>query len=128
MNRIWRSGTTAAEGQRSADIRRERPDWNIFRDGCPGGESPAQVSDRADRLIARLRMLPGHTAIFSHGHFGRVLGARWIGLSVTQAQGFLLNTASLSVLGYDGDHADRPVIALWNAAAHDLFDSVSRVP
>ena len=66
------------EGQRSADIRMQRPDWNLFRDGCPRGEAPAQISDRADRLIARLRVLDGKVALFSHGHFGRVLAARWI--------------------------------------------------
>src|ERR1035438_10369222 len=68
------------EGMNSADVLKSRPDWNLFRDGCPGGESPAQVSGRADRLIARLRRLEGNVALFSHGHFGRVLGARWIGL------------------------------------------------
>jgi len=64
------------EGQHPADIRAARPGWNVFRDGCQGGESPAQVSERADRLIARLRTLEGNLALFSHGHFGRVLGAR----------------------------------------------------
>ena len=72
------------EGQRPVDIRKGRPDWNLFRDGCPRGESPAQVSERADRLIARLRTLEGNIAIFSHGHFGRVLAARWIGLRVSK--------------------------------------------
>ena len=70
------------EGQRSVDIRQRRPDWNLFRDGCPRGELPAQLSDRADRLIARLRALDGNVALFSHGHFGCVLGVRWIGLPV----------------------------------------------
>jgi broad specificity phosphatase PhoE len=116
------------EGQRSADIRSLRPDWNLFQDGCPGGESPAQVSDRADRVIAHLRDLRGHVAIFSHGHFSRVLGARWIGLSVTQAQRFLLGTARLGVLAGEDDRADRPVVALWNAAATSLFDAVLHVP
>jgi probable phosphoglycerate mutase len=116
------------EGQRTVDIRSGRPDWNLFHDGCPGGESPAQVSERADRVLAHLRGLQGHIAIFSHGHFGRVLGARWIGLSVTQAQCFLLNTASLSVLTGEGDRADRPVVSLWNAASADLFDAVMQVP
>ena len=81
------------EGQRSADIRKARPDWNLFRDGCPRGEMPAQISDRADRLIARLRVLDGNVALFSHGHFGRVLAARWIGLPVSEGQHFLLPTA-----------------------------------
>ena len=108
------------EGQRPVDIRKGRPDWNIFRDGCPGGKSPAQVSERADQLIARLRTLESNTAIFSHGHFGRVLGARWIGLPVRQAQHFLLSTASLSVLGYEHNRAEESAIALWNAVSNDI--------
>ena len=103
------------EGQRSVDIRKERPDWNLFRDGCPRGETPAQVSDRADRFIERLRALDGNVALFSHGHFGRVLAARWIGLPVSEAQRFLLDTASLSILGYEHNHVASPVIALWNS-------------
>ena len=74
------------EGQRATEIRKVRPDWNVFRDGCPRGESSAQVSKRADRLIARLRTLEGDLAIFSHGHFGRVLAARWIGLPLEHDQ------------------------------------------
>ena len=106
------------EGLRSADIRERRPSWNLFRDGSPHGESPAQVSNRADGVIARLRGLNGNVALFSHGHFGRALGARWIGLSVEQAQHLLLSTASLSVLCYEHDRTDQPVIALWNSSAH----------
>ncbi|HEV8376360.1 MAG TPA: histidine phosphatase family protein [Candidatus Polarisedimenticolia bacterium] len=103
------------EGRRSAEILQERPGWNLFRDGCPGGETPAQVSDRADRLLARLRGLEGNVALFSHGHFGRVLAGRWIGLTVEQAQHFLLSTASLSILGYEHNLAEKPAIILWNA-------------
>jgi probable phosphoglycerate mutase len=102
------------EGQRSVDIRETRPDWNIFRDGCPGGESPEQISDRADRLIARLRSLQGNVALFSHGHFGLVLAARWIGLPVVQGQHFSLSTGSLGVLSNDPRHPEVPVLALWN--------------
>jgi len=105
------------EGQRPADIRAARPGWNVFRDGCPGGESPAQVSERADRLIARLRTLEGNIAIFSHGHFGRVLAARWIGLEIRQAQNLLLSTASVSILGYEHNLAEVPAIVLWNAVS-----------
>ena len=105
------------EGQRPGDIRKRQPNWNVFRDGCPSGESPAQVSERADRLIARLRTLEGNIAIFSHGHFGRVLAARWIGLPVRQAQHFLLSTASLSILGYEHNLAEEPAIILWNAVS-----------
>lgn len=103
------------EGQVSVDIRKVRPDWHLFRDGCPGGETPAQISDRADRLVARLRTLGGSIALFSHGHFGRALAARWIGLPVSTAQHLLLDTASLSLLSYEPSHPEIPVIALWNA-------------
>jgi len=108
------------EGQRPADIRKARPDWNVFRDGCPGGESPAQASGRADRVIARLRTLEGNIAIFSHGHFGRVLAARWIGLEIRQAQHLLLSPASISILGYEHDLAEVPAIVLWNAGATEF--------
>ena len=103
------------EGQRTEHILRVRPIWNLFHYGCPGGEAPADVSDRADRLIARLRAREGNIALFSHGHFGRVLAARWIGLPVRGAQHVLLDTASLSILGYEHDQLELPVIALWNA-------------
>ncbi len=105
------------EGRRSPDILRVRPEWNLFRDGCPHGETPAQVSDRADRLIVRLRSQAGNVALFSHGHFGRVLAARWIGLPVIEGQRFLLDTASLSILGFEHNRPESPVIALWNAAS-----------
>jgi probable phosphoglycerate mutase len=98
------------EGQRSIDIRKRRPDWNLFQDGCPQGESPAQVSARADLLIARLRGLNGNIALFTHGQFGSVLAVRWIGLPVMTAQHFPLRTASVSVLGYSRNHPELPVI------------------
>jgi probable phosphoglycerate mutase len=109
----WNYG--AYEGRRSEEICKDRPGWSIFRDGCPEGESPAQVSDRADRLIARLGALDGDTALFSHGEFGRVLAARWIGAPVTLGRRFALGTASLGILGYDPTHPDTSVISLWNA-------------
>jgi broad specificity phosphatase PhoE len=107
------------EGLRSGDIRKARPDWNVFQDGCPRGDSPAQISKRADRLNTRLRTLEGNIALFSHGHFGRVLAARWIGLRVEQAQHFLLSTASLSILGYGHDRAEEPAIIMWNTATNE---------
>jgi len=103
------------EGQRSVDILEARPGWNVYRDGCPGGEMPAQVSARADRLISRLLKLDGNIALFAHGQFGSVLAARWIGLAVAEAEHFMLGTASLSILAFDPHHAGVPVIALWNA-------------
>jgi len=103
------------EGRRTADIHKERPDWTIFRDGCPHGEMPVQVAERADRLIARLRLLHGNIALFSHAQFGGVLAARWIGLPLAEAGHFPLGTASLSILGYDQHHPEVAVIATWNA-------------
>ena len=103
------------EGRRSSEIRLERPGWNIFRDGCPNGESPEEIGARADRFIARTRALSGNVALFSHGQFGMVLAARWIGLDVAQARHFRIETASVSVLSHDVDHPETPIIELWNA-------------
>jgi broad specificity phosphatase PhoE len=107
------------EGRQTVDIRRERPDWNLFQDGCPGGETPAQAEGRADRLIARLRALEGNIALFSHGQFGGVLAVRWIGLPVARGQHFPLGPASVSILGDDPHHLEVPVIARWNAGAEE---------
>jgi probable phosphoglycerate mutase len=102
------------EGRRTAEIRKERPDWELFRDGCPGGESPAEVAARADRVVSRVRAVPGDVLLFSSGHFIRVLATRWIGLEVTaNAKRFMLSTASLSAVGYENE-LSRPVIRLWN--------------
>jgi len=102
------------EGLRSVDIRKDTPGWNIWRDGCPGGESPADVSARADRLIANLCELHGTVALFTHGQFGAALAARWIGLMLVEGQHFALNTASVSLLGIDPHHPNRRTIELWN--------------
>ncbi|MFN0060294.1 MAG: histidine phosphatase family protein [Planctomycetota bacterium] len=102
------------EGRRSVEILATHPDWNLFRDGSPGGESPAQVGARVDRFIARLRTLDGNVAIFSHGHLGRVLGVRWIGLPVAAAEHFLLDTVSVSILGHQHHRAESPAIVSWN--------------
>lgn len=103
------------EGRRTIDIRAERLGWDVFTDGCPGGESPADISDRADRLIARLSQLSGNIALFSHGEFGDAMAARWIGMAVNQARHLYLDTASLSILAYHPGRPDTRVIALWNA-------------
>lgn len=103
------------EGKLSADIIRERPDWSAYRDGCPGGESAAEVSGRVDRVIARLRGLEGDVAVFSHGQFGCCLGARWIGLPVVEAQHLELAPASISVLGWNPSHPRVAVIVRWNS-------------
>jgi probable phosphoglycerate mutase len=104
------------DGRTSADIRTEQLGWNVFRDGCPGGEMPDQIAARADRLIARLCALEGNVALFSHGEFGRALAARWIGLPLLDGQHFLLGTAALGILGYNPVHPEIPVIALWNVS------------
>ena len=102
------------EGLTTAQIRTQRPEWNVYLDGCPGGETPAQVSDRADRVIARLAAKEGNSAFFSHGQFGCVFAARWIGLPVTEGQHFSLSPASVNILGYNLRHPEIPVIARLN--------------
>jgi broad specificity phosphatase PhoE len=101
------------EGRRTAEILAERPDWQLFRDGCPGGETPDQIGARADRVIRQVRDLRGDAAIFSSAHILRVVGARWLGLEPAGGRYFLLSTASLSELGYE-HNLDEPVIRLWN--------------
>jgi len=105
------------EGLRSAEIHAKRPDWQLFRDGCPGGESPIQVAARADRVIARVRAAKGDVLIFSSGHFLRMLAGRWLGLEPQAGSYFLLGTASLSILSYEHSRS-QPVIQLWNDAHH----------
>ena len=92
------------EGMRSTEIKAKRPDWQLFRDGCPGGESPADVAARADRIVRRARAANGDALVFSSGHFLRVLAARWLGLDPADGKYLLLSTASLSILGYE--HSD----------------------
>lgn len=101
------------EGQTTKQIRAERPEWQLFRDGCPGGESLEQVGGRADRIIARVRATEGNVLLFSSGHFLRVFAARWLGLAPDAGRCFMLVTASLSALGYEHD-LDEPVIHVWD--------------
>ena len=106
------------EGLKSSEIRAKRPDWQLFRDGAPGGESPAQVMTRADNVWSRVRNISGNVLLFTSGHFIRVLAARWIGLHPSvHSNSFLLSTASLSAVGYDRD-LGHPVIRLWNDTHH----------
>jgi probable phosphoglycerate mutase len=106
------------EGLRSVEIHAQRPGWELFRDGAPGGESPAQVAARADNVWKRVRDVKGNVLLFSSGHFIRVLAARWIGLEPSvHSNSFLLSTASLSAVGYDRD-LSHPVIRLWNDTHH----------
>ena len=110
----WDYGTY--EGQRTADIRKDRPNWDLWKDGCPGGEMPADVSARADRLIAYLCSLHGNVALISHGHFGCALAARWIGLAIDDGQHLVIDPASLGILGFAPRHDDVRAILLWNAS------------
>jgi len=106
------------EGLRSAEILPKRPDWQLFRDGAPGGESPAQVGERADRVVQRIRTVPGDVLLFSSGHFIRVFADRWLGRDPGYAgRYFLLGTASLSAVGYE-HNLSQPVIRFWNDDRH----------
>jgi len=102
------------EGRRTTEIRAEAPNWQLFRDGCPGGESPAQIGARADRVLNRLRAVNGNVLVFSSGHILRVLTARFLGLEPAGGRLFTLSTASLSVLGFENKDSSQPVIRLWN--------------
>jgi broad specificity phosphatase PhoE len=105
------------EGRRTADILAERPDWQLFRDGCPGGESPEQIAIRADRVLQRVPGVAGDVLLFSSGHFLRVLAARWIGMEAIVGRSFMLSTASLSGLTHERS-VDQPAIHLWNDTRH----------
>ncbi len=110
------------EGRLTADIHRADADWDLHRDGCPRGETPAQVVARADRLLAHLRALTGNVVLFGHGQFSGVLAARWVGLPVIEAKHFPLGTASLSILSYAMHHPEVPTIERWNLTG----DAVAR--
>jgi probable phosphoglycerate mutase len=99
------------EGRTTSQIHTEAPGWDLWRDGCPGGESPADVSMRAERVIAELQPLTADAAVFSHGHLLRVLAARWLGMPPEAGRSFSLATATVSILGYE---RETPVISLWN--------------
>ena len=100
------------EGLTTAQIRATRPGWSVFRDGCPAGETPEEVASRADRVLAKVRATEGNVALFAHGHIFRVLAARWINLPGSYGEHFLLDTATLNVLGY---YRDSPALEIWNA-------------
>lgn len=105
------------EGKTTLSIQAERPGWLLFRDGCPNGEDAAQVGARADRIVARARSIDGDVLLFSHGHFSRVLAARWLGLPAEHGRYLILSTAAISVLGHE--HArEEPAILRWNDQHH----------
>ncbi|HVS04984.1 MAG TPA: histidine phosphatase family protein [Candidatus Dormibacteraeota bacterium] len=99
------------EGLTSQQIEELHPNWSLWRDGCPGGETAADVGRRADRVVAEVRAVRGDVLLFAHGHVLRVLAARWLGEPPEGGRHYALQTATVSVLGYE--HAD-PVIRLWN--------------
>jgi probable phosphoglycerate mutase len=106
------------EGRRTEDILAEHPGWQLFRDGCPGGESPEQVAERAGRVVRRVRKHTGNVLLFSSGHILRALAASWLGVEVLCAKFLMLSTASVSELGYEHDRQDEPAIMLWNDTRH----------
>jgi probable phosphoglycerate mutase len=101
------------EGKFSDETHRARPEWELFRDGAPGGESPDDVGKRADRFIAKARQIGGNVAAFTSGHIGRVIGARWIGLGTEGAGKLLFSTARVGILSYEHD-VQHPAILVWN--------------
>jgi broad specificity phosphatase PhoE len=101
------------EGRTLAEIHRQRPDWELFRDGCPGGESVLQITERADGVVSRLRALTGNILIFSSGHVLRMLAARWIDSSAALGRRLVLDPACVCILGFDHGGSDS-VIRLWN--------------
>jgi probable phosphoglycerate mutase len=105
------------EGLRLSEIYAKRPGWQLFRDGCPGGESPQQVATRADRVVSRIRKVQGDVLLFSSGHFLRMLAARFTAFEIVNASVLMLSTASLSALGYENS-VERPVIRCWNDVHH----------
>ena len=105
------------EGRRTAEILEERPDWQLFRDGCPGGETPAEIGARADRVVSRVRAVHGDALLFSSGHILRVLAARWLGLEAAGGRYFVLGTAALCILGYEHNLGE-PAVRLWNDTHH----------
>jgi probable phosphoglycerate mutase len=105
------------EGLTTAEIRQQQPDWELFRDGCPGGESVAQITARAERVIKRLRAIDKDVLLFSSGHFLRVLAVRWLGQETLLGRCLYLSTATLSKLGYDHNLSE-PVLRLWNDDRH----------
>ena len=106
------------DGKTTGEIQQLRPHWELFQDGCPGGESVADVAVRANRVIDRLRASDGNVLVFSSSHFLRVFAACWLGLDPKVGRHFVLDTAALSIVGYEHSHDD-PVIRLWNDCRHE---------
>ena len=103
------------EGLKSVEIAAKNPGWNLFRHGAPGGESPAEVIDRVDRLVVRLKAMTGNVLCFAHGHILRVIAVRWIDQSLTLGTCMLLGTATISVLSFNHNRIEEPAIKVWNS-------------
>jgi broad specificity phosphatase PhoE len=102
------------EGKLTGDVLKERPGWELYRDGCPNGESPEDVAVRADRFVARVHRLGGNVLAFSSGHIIRMIAARWLGVAPAAGRFFFCDPASLGVLGFEHNSRDQPIIRLWN--------------
>ena len=105
------------EGRTTADILKEWPGWEMFRDGCPGGEAADDVAARADRFIAQVRQIDGDVLAFSSGHMIRMIAGRWCGLAPVDGRPFFCRPASVGVLGFEHDKREEPILRLWNCAA-----------
>ena len=105
------------EGRKTSEIDAERPDWFIFKDGCPNGESPDQIAARCDEMIEKVKAINGNVLLFAHAHILRMFATRWLGLPPQEGRLYFLSTASLSILGYEHDLSE-PVIRLWNDTSH----------
>lgn len=107
------------EGKVTSDILKGWPGWELFRDGCPDGESPEDVAARADRFLARVHGLAGNVLAFSSGHIIRMIAARWLGLPPAAARVFFCHPASLGVLGFEHDSREQPILRLWNYVSEE---------
>jgi probable phosphoglycerate mutase len=107
------------EGKRTIEILKESPGWELFRDGCPDGESPSDVAGRADRFVARVRQFDGDVLAFGSGHIIRMIAARWLGLLPSAGRYFFCRPASVNVLGFEHQSPDEPIIGLWNHVTHE---------
>jgi probable phosphoglycerate mutase len=116
------------EGLTLAEIQAQRPGWNLYRDGCPGGDSPAQVAERVDTLLAELRRLDGSVALFSHGHLLCALAARWIGLSVSDGGRFRLDAAGFGILDVEHGSPLEPSVAAWNVGDYGDVARPAQLP
>ena len=105
------------EGMRTKEILAERPGWELFREGCPEGESPGDVAARADRFLANVRAIDGDVLAFSSGHIIRMIAARWLGLPPVAGRFFSCRPASVGVLGYEHGSREEPILSLWNLVA-----------